>query len=92
APTPELPRTPPPQPEDDGLYERINMDASFFAAGPAATPGPELAMDDLLGMEDEGQTAVPDLDGDMVFTLEDPLDRAEPSITLESEDERRRSR
>lgn len=91
-PPPEPPRASRLQPEDDGLYERITVDESFYAGNVPAASGPELPVGDLLGMDDDEESAVPDLDGDMVFTLEDPLDRTEPSITLESEDERTRSR
>ena len=40
---------------------------------------------DLLDIEDDDapEAAIPDLDGDMVFSLEDPLDDDEPSITFE---------
>ncbi|MEW6595247.1 MAG: DivIVA domain-containing protein [Thermodesulfobacteriota bacterium] len=83
---------PEPPPESD-LYERIEVDESFFSGSAPAAAGPELPVADLFGLDDDVETrAVPDLDGDMVFTLEDPLDRPEPSITLESEDERPRSR
>ena len=92
AAAPEPP--PPPRAETDDLYERIEVDESFFNGGaqPAAPAGPELPVADLLGMEDEEVGGVPDLDGEMVFTLEDPLDRPEPSITLEDDEEPRRAR
>jgi len=82
------------QPENDDLYERIEVDESFFnGSAPATAAEPELPVGDLLGIEEDGETSgVPNLDGDMVFTLEDPLDRPEPSLTLESEDKRRHTR
>lgn len=87
---PPPPAPPRAMPQEDDLYERIEVDESFFNGSGSAAPSPELPVGDLLGMDDAEESALPDLNGDMVFTLEDPLDRPEPSITLESEDERNR--
>lgn len=78
------------KPEAEELYERIEVDESFFNGSAPPATEPQLPAAELLRMDDEEEVmgGVPNLDGDMVFTLEDPLDHAEPTITLESEDER----
>jgi cell division initiation protein len=87
-PAPE-PRT---MPQENDLYERITMDESYFTGDAPAAAGPKVPVADLLGIDEEEESTVPDLDGDIVFTLEDPLDQSEPAITLEDEDERTRPR
>ena len=86
-PAPE-PRTMP-QPRENDLYERIVMNESYFTDDAPVAAGPKVPVADLLGIGEEEESSVPDLDGDIVFTLEDPLDQSEPAITLvEDEDER----
>jgi cell division initiation protein len=73
------------------LYEKIDLPDD---AGSAALIGdqermlPEDAIDGLFKMggaeeEDTPESTVPDLEGDMLFTLEDPLDEEGPAITFD---------
>lgn len=81
----------------DELYEKIELADDFLAEslpplGAAEAEDDDVAampVADLLRMEmedDAEESTLPDLDGDMVFTLEDPLDRPEPAIKIDHDD------
>lgn len=79
---------------EEELYQRIELPAApasseAEAAGEPDRPAPPLpdrALFEMAGEEKTGEEpAVPDLDGDLVFTLEDPLDEpdaAEPALGI----------
>lgn len=87
--------------EDDmpDLYEKIDLPDDLLGASPTAEASDDeqeeaddsiseednrvLAMDD----EQEDDSSVPDIDGDFVFTLEDPLEDDEPTVNLGEDDE-----
>ncbi|HIJ79666.1 MAG: DivIVA domain-containing protein [Desulfobulbaceae bacterium] len=85
----------PPLEEDDlsDLYVKVDLpdiDLDETAADdeilePQELELPPMPTNDLLNIDEEdGQAAaIPDLDGDMVFSLEDPLDEDEPAVTFE---------
>jgi cell division initiation protein len=69
------------------LYEKIDLPDE---ESPAAMTGdrdrqPEHQADGLfkMGGAEDPESTIPDLDGDMLFTLEDPLDEEEPAITFD---------
>lgn len=76
--------------QDDDLYQRIELDDDLLPKNPEASPA-TLARDQ---QADNDEPVLPDLDGDMVFTLEDPLDEEPeeaatdggPNISLDDED------
>jgi cell division initiation protein len=76
---------------DDALLESYNHgEDDLFGPGAIAPPGREYPAP---AVEEEEETAsVPDLDGDMIFTLDDPLDEQEPSFALTDEDGEEESR
>jgi cell division initiation protein len=72
------------------LYERIELtDEEFAAVGGASLPmDSDEEVRDLFAIGDAEETgAIPDLEGDMLFTLEDPLDEEGPAVSFEEEPE-----
>lgn len=83
-------RTMPP-PDDDlsDLYEKIDLPDNLLNAEPPEDVPPEEEEEVELAEsqdEDEPQSTMPDLDGDIIFDLEDPLDEDEPSVSFEEEE------
>ncbi len=84
------------------LYVKIDLPDDFDAGDiPEAVDSPQdmelppMPDSDLLNLtddDDEEPAGIPDLEGDMVFTLEDPLDEEhEPSISFGEEQEEKKS-
>ncbi|MDA8163427.1 MAG: DivIVA domain-containing protein [Desulfobacteraceae bacterium] len=78
------------------LYEKIELTGNEFVAmagsvGEEAGGGEEVP--DRFAIADEGpdESTIPDLDGDMLFTLEDPLDEGSegPAVSFDNEPEGR---
>lgn len=69
---------------DDAMLEAGSHGEDLFGASAveSADSGPLLTGAD----EEEESAPVPDLDGDMIFTLEDPLEDEEPVISLVDEE------
>lgn len=68
---------------DDDLLESADQEENLSGPGAIAPQDKEYF---LPGEEREEAASVPDLDGDMVFTLDDPLDHPEPSFSLTEEE------
>jgi cell division initiation protein len=73
------------------LYEKIELPDEEFA--PPGGLGAELDSDEdvrdlfTMGTVDEvPESTIPDLEGDMLFTLEDPLDEEGPTVSFEGEE------
>lgn len=75
------------------LYEKIELSDEELAA--VGGPGLDLDSDDdvrdLFAMEtdEETESTLPDLEGDMLFTLEDPLDEEGPTLSFEEEPDKK---
>jgi cell division initiation protein len=100
APAPSVEETTPAEDDLSDLYVKVDLpDIDIDQAEPGEDildpqdlelpPMPDNS--DLLNIEedDDSEAAIPDLDGDMVFSLEDPLDDDEPSITFEDVTEKK---
>jgi cell division initiation protein len=85
------------------LYEKIELTEDELAAVSEVREEAESDEDtrDLFAMEiteeieepeETEESTLPDLDGDMLFTLEDPLDEEEPEISFEEETEEEQDR
>jgi len=64
------------------------LDVSDFEplGGDAEQETLEVAIDEDPEIDLDPNIAIPDLDGDMLFTLEDPMDELEPSVSIKDDD------
>lgn len=74
------------------LYEKIELPDDDLTAGgePRDETGGDEEVRDLFAMEvgeETEENSLPDLEGDMLFTLEDPLDEEGPTVSLGEEPE-----
>jgi len=76
--------------EIDDLYEKIDLpdDVNPEDEEKMAAALQESEAGELDGEDDRERLTIPDLEGDMLFALEDPLDEKEPEVAIEPEEDK----